>query len=444
LHAILYFWIQSCEAGEAKIEISRSVQSVNIELYIARRLIRAKNKGLRFSRPVVNMAIVSITLGLAVMLLANCIVTGFKNNITGKLIGIGGHIQIANLDNNYSFETNPIDIYQPTLQGITEAVPEIVHMQEYATKHAILKTDEEIQGVLLKGVGKDFDWGFFEAGLLAGSIPDFQISPKEVLVSKIIANRLRLRVGDSLHTYYLSQVRDPEALKRSRYPSAIKVRVSGIYETGIYEFDEKLIITSIQLVQRMYSWQENQISGFEVMISSYKKLESALSGLQMNISSDLYATSIKEQHPEIFEWLPTVDLNSHIINILMIVVSLMAMSSTLLILILERVNTIGILKAVGMNNYQLQRMFLYQAGFIIGRGITFGNLLGLGLCFLQWEFGFVKMDQESYYLSEVPIEFNLFSIMMINLATFGICAALMLLPSLLVRRITPLQAIRLD
>lgn len=454
-------------------------------------MIRSKDDALSFSRPVVIIAIVSVMLSLGIMLLAMSIVRGFKNQITEKLVGISSHITIYNLDNNYSFETYPVYSHERFYDELKKK-PGIRHIQRYATKHAILKTQDEIQGVVMKGIDSDFDWSFFKDHLVTGEVlrvGNDSSASKEVMVSKVIADKLLIGPGDTIYTFYLNQPTlhagsrakrisnlgtyfsvmqmsddfytmldyQPSDKKLSNYyeglkkdslasgkPNAMKLHVTGIYETGMYEIDERLILADIRLVQDMYGWTRNDATGYELMIYDYKQLDALSDTVLVNLPGGFYVSDIKENYPGIFLWLPSVDVNSVIIIVLMILVSIMAMVSTLLILILEKTNTIGILKSLGMRNWNVQEIFLYHAGHIIVRGMVLGNVFGIGLCLVQQYFKVIKLPKESYYLSEVPIEMNLVSIILINAATFTVCLLAMVLPSLLVTRISPVKAIRMD
>lgn len=454
-------------------------------------MIRSKDDALSFSRPVVIIAITSVMLSLGIMILSMAIVRGFKNQITEKLVGISSHITIYNLDNNYSFETRPVYNKEPFYYSLQNKKG-VKHIQKYALKHAILKTKEEIQGVIIKGIDSDFDWSFFNRHLVSGKpleVGDDSLASRQIVVSKIIADKLQIEPGDTLYTFYLNQpalhtgqkairlcklatywsvmktdenwfsyldyqpssnslMKYYESLRRdsliSGRPSSMKLYVTGIYETGMYELDEQLMLADIRIVQKMYGWTVNDATGFELMINDYKDLDELTDTILVNLPGGYYVSNVKENYPGIFLWLPSVDVNSIIIIVLMILVSIMAMISTLLILILEKTTTIGVLKSLGMRNWNVQEIFLYHAGHIIIRGMILGNIFGISLSFIQLHFKVIKLPKESYYLTEVPIEMNVLSIIAINLATFIVCILAMVLPSLLVTRISPVKAIRID
>lgn len=459
---------------------------MNTEYFIVKRILKNSKESTRFSKPIVNIAIVSIALSLAVMIIAIAIVTGFKKQITDKLVGIGADITIANLDNNFSNETIPVYLKADFLKQL-KADSSVKSIYPFALKHAILKTQDEIQGVLIKGIKPNYDPSFFQQYLIEGNgiTQTDSAENRQVIISKVISNALQAKVGDTILTYYMSkpavlasnllsdathlsafavvnyninpqsnferfkklyehyqEIIQPKNIQPA--PRAMKLYVNGIYETGMYDLDQQLILADMQIVQKMYGWTKNDITGFEVKISNFNSLEKQTDKINALLPSDLYASNVKENFPDIFGWLPTVDMNSIIIIVLMIVVSIMAMISTLLILILEKTNMIGILKALGMSNFNIRKIFLYQAGFIIVRGMIIGNIVGLLLCFLQLQFGIFKLDQESYYLSEIPILLNPAYIILINVMTFLVSTASLIIPTYLVTRITPLDAIRVD
>lgn len=433
------------------------------EFFITRRILTTRHPA-GFSRPIVRFAVASIALGLGIMILAVSIVNGFKQGITEKLTGITSHIQIVRLSASSSLETEPTE-KQPAFYEEIKNMPEVRNIQSFIVKHGILKTKKEIQGVVIKGVGEDFNWQFFKQHLKTGTLlldTDIDKTSKDILISQLIANKLQLSVDDSLHIYYLSRVKKPlyqipEDLPHVEYyemlikdsiteskPYAMKLRVAGIFETGMYEMDNQLILAHQSLVQDMYKWNRNQVSGFEITLHNYKKLDDMTWEIDSKVPVELYVSNIRENYPEIFEWLPTIDINSVIIVILMILVSIMAMISTLLILILEKTNMIGILKAMGMRNIGIRKIFIYQSAYIILQGLLIGNFVGIGLSLIQYHYGIIKLDQQSYYLEEVPIMINWIKIVGINLLTLGNCLAVMILPSYLVTRITPIEAIRVS
>jgi len=414
---------------------------MNTELFIAKRLISEEDSSTRISRPIVFIAIIGIALGLAVMIIATAIVTGFKNEIRDKVIGFGSHIQILNYDSNTSFETKPVKKNQEFYPRMVN-LPGIKHIQVFGTKAGIIKTETDIQGVVLKGVGSDFDWTFFEKNLTDGvafRVTD-TIKTNKVLISKYIAQLLKLKVGDSFSMYF---VQEPPRIR--------KFTVSGLYETSLEEFDKIYVIADIGHIQKLNNWSDNEVSGFEIILDNFEDLEEMTWVVQQEVGfgfeedgSRLKIRNIIRQYPQIFDWLNLQDMNVWIILILMLIVAGFNMVSGLMILILERTNMIGILKAVGTQNWSIRKVFLYHSAYLVTKGLFYGNIIGIGLCLLQHYFGIIKLDESSYYLSTVPVNFNLLYFFGLNLGTLVLTVLMLIIPSYLISRISPVKAIRFD
>lgn len=414
---------------------------MNHELFIAKRLVFEKEGTSRISRPIVAISVIGIALGLAVMIIAVSITTGFKKEVRNKVVGFESHIQILNYDTNISYETVPVTKNQEFLPQLI-AYPWIRHIQVFAIKAGIIKTDTEIQGVVLKGVGSDFDWSFFQNNLVEGSVFHLTDTGRsdQVLISKYLANLLKLEVDDSFTMYF---VQDP--------PRARKFTIAGIYETNLEELDKIYVLADIKHIQRLNNWTEDQVSGFEIEIQDFRELFPATIGVMQTVGFELdeegarlKVRNITQKYPQIFDWLNLQDLNVWIILVLMLLVAGFNMISGLLILILERTNMIGILKSIGTRNWSLRKIFLYKSGFIIARGLFWGNIIGIGLCFLQDHFELLKLDPSTYYLSSVPINLNLLNILLLNAGTMLLILIMLLLPSYLISRITPVKTIRFD
>ena len=414
---------------------------LNTELFIAKRIIRDRNNRKRFSSGITGIAIFGISLGLAVMLVAISIVTGFKQDIRNKVIGFGSHIQILNYDSNLSFETNPIPSDVPFLDEIRE-LPEIRQVQIFGLKAGIVKTDNDIQGLVLKGVGSDYDWSFFDKSLLEGStfeVNDTVLSNK-IVISSFLARKLKLKLGDDIQMWFVQET-----------PRFRKFKISGIYETSLQEFDKTFALTDIKHIQRLSGWEKNQVSGLEMTIKDFYKLETVTEQVDEIASTSFFAdgsrlkvVNIVEKNSQIFDWLNLQDLNVLIVIILMLIVSGFNMISGLLILILDRTNMIGVLKALGASNAFIRRIFFYQSGYMILKGLFWGNILGLTLCILQLKYDLIKLDPASYYLSTVPVNIDLYNILLLNLGTIAIIMLFLMLPSMLISRIYPAQAIRFN
>ena len=410
---------------------------MNTEFFISKKIISNK-KG--FSKPIVNIAILGIALGLAIMIITLAIVTGFQKEIRDKVIGFGSHIQITNYDNNESFEGTSIDRNQPFLQELSKN-PSIRHLQCFATKAGIIKTREkqgeggELQGVIVKGVGSDFDWDFFRKNITAGepfTVTD-SVKSDKILISKYHSEKLKLKLNDTLIIYFI----------QNQQQRARRFAVCGIYSTGLGDlFDQVYVIADIGHIQKLNGWTENSVAGFEVLLNDYKQLDKTTAEVNEVIGFEFLAKSIKEVSPQIFSWLDAQDINAVVVIALMALVAAINMISALLVLILERTNMIGTVKALGMNNWSVRKIFLYNAGYLIGRGLIIGNILGIGLCLLQKYFHLIPLDERTYYLSYIPVNFNLLHVAVLNAGTFAVCFIMLLLPSFIITYITPVKAMR--
>jgi len=414
---------------------------MNLPYFIAQRLIKGRREETSFSRPINVIAIIGIALGLGVMIIAVSILTGFKLQIREKVVGFGSHIQIMNFDSNISFETAPIKDGQDFIPKIKK-LPGISHIQVFATKAGIIKTDEEIQGVVLKGVGSDFDWSYFSSNIIDGSIFTVNDTTRtdKVIISKKISDMLRLKTGDSFAMHF---IQDPPRMR--------KFTISGIYETSLEEFDKMYVFCDIGHIKRLNGWDDDQISGFEIFIKDFDKLDIMTRDVRDAIGykitendSKFRVTNIRMRYPQIFDWLNFQDINVIIIIFLMLVVAGFNMISGLLILILEKTNMIGILKALGSEDTTIRGVFLYQAAYLIGKGLLWGNLIGIGLAFLQLKTGLVTLDPSLYYIKTVPVNLNLVHIILLNAGTMAAIITMLLIPSQLITRITPVKAIRYD
>lgn len=413
---------------------------MNFELHIAKRLVRGEERGKSISGPVVTIAIAGIAIGLAVMIMAAAIVTGFKQEIRNKVIGFGSHIQIVNFDSNISYETVPVNKDQNFIPDIKN-IPEVRHIQTFATKAGIISTREDIQGVVLKGIDKSFDWSFFEQNMVEGerfTITD--TTGNHAVISRSIASLLRLRVGDNFAMYF---VQEP--------PRARRFTISGIYETGLEELDKMFVLADLRHIQRLNDWDEGQVSGFEILLHDYDNLEGVsqevdeLAGYTFTDDlTRLRVISIDDKYPQFFDWLKLLDMNVWVILSLMVVVAGFNMVSGLLILILERTGMIGIFKAMGLENARLRKIFLYQSAFLIGKGLFWGNMIGIGIALFQHYTGLLTLDQASYFISTVPVNLKISHLIMLNAGTMIITIAMLIIPSYIIGRISPEKTIRFD
>jgi lipoprotein-releasing system permease protein len=414
---------------------------MNFPYFIAQRLIKGRKEETSFSRPINIIAIIGIATGLAVMILAVAILTGFKQEIREKVVGFGSHIQIMNFDSNISFETTPISDTQSFVPKI-KALPGIRHMQVFATKAGIIKTDDDIQGVVLKGVGSDYDWSYFGSSIVDGSVFTVSDSARtdKVIISKKISDMLRLKTGDSFAMHF---IQDPPRMR--------KFTISGIYETSLEEFDKMFVFCDIGHIKRLNGWEESMVSGFEIFINDFDDLIPMTQEVRDEIGyriaeeeAQFKVTNIKSKYPQIFDWLNFQDINVIIIIVLMVVVAGFNMISGLLILILEKTNMIGVLKALGSDDKAIRKVFLYQAAYLIGKGLLWGNIIGLGMAYLQLKTGLITLDPASYYIKTVPVNLELVHILILNAGTMVAIIIMLLVPSQLISRITPVKAIRYD
>jgi lipoprotein-releasing system permease protein len=386
-----------------------------------------------------SIAVFGIAMGLAVMLVAISIVTGFKEEISNKVIGFGSHIQILNYDSNVSFETSPIDANPAFLPQI-KSIEGVKNIQVFALKAGIVKTQNDIQGLVLKGVGEDYDWSFFDKSMVEGST--FRLkkdsTSNSIVISSYLAKKLKLKSGDSFQMWFIQDT-----------PRFRKFIVSGIYETSLQEFDKTFAITDIRHIQRLSGWNENQVSGLEMILTDFKEINRVTSEVDEIVSttffedgSRLKVLNIIEKYPQIFDWLNLQDVNVWVIIILMLVVAGINMISGLLIIILDRTNMIGILKALGTTNRSIQKIFLYQSSYLIFKGLLWGNLLGISLCLIQKYFNIIQLDPTSYYLTSVPVNLDFFNILLLNAGTVLVILMFLILPSMLISKISPAESIR--
>jgi len=414
---------------------------MNLELFIAKKIHFSKEGDKQVTPPAVRIAMIGIALGLAVMILSVAIVIGFKKEVRNKVIGFGSHIQITNLDSNISYETSPIAVNDTLLADLSKTSG-ISHVERFATKPGLLKTDSAFQGIVLKGIGEEYDWTFFRKNLRAGKV--FTVTPDkrgtDVIISKYLADRLHLKVGDGFLTYFVQEnVR------------ARKFTISGIYETGFLDYDKLFVLTDIKQVQRLSNWEDDQVSGLELQVNDYANLDSISEQLYFTYSEKLdrngntyYVRSIKDLNPMIFNWLDVLDINVVIILVLMMAVAGFTMISGLLIIILERTNMIGILKALGHDNQGIRKIFLYISFFLIGKGMVWGNVIGIGLCLIQAKFQPISLDPSIYYLDAVPVDLNILTWVLINIGTLAAAMLMMLGPSYLITKIDPAKSIRFE
>ncbi len=419
---------------------------MNLELFIAKRIHFKSEKGeKRVSSPAIKIAVAGVAIGLAAMILSLSIVVGFKTEVRNKVVGFGSHIQITNLHNTTSYENQPISVSPELIKELTDA-SNIKKAQLYGTKPGVIKTKDAFQGIMLKGVDSDYDWSFFKQNMVEGSIinPQDTSVTNQVIISKNIASKLHLKTGDSFIAYFVGERNVEER-------SARKFNITGIYSTNFEEYDKLFVVTDLSLIQRLNKWEPEQVSGIELLVKDYDKLEETTQDLYVNLmtyrdkdGNTLLARSIKELNPMIFSWLDLLDMNVWVIIGLMFVISVFTMISGLLIIILERTNMIGMLKTLGSKNFSIRKTFLYVASFLILKGMIWGNIIALSILLIQKYFGVIKLNPDNYYVSEMPVDINILYILLINVGTLVLSVVAMIGPSYLIAKISPAKSIRFE
>lgn len=410
---------------------------MNLEYFIAKRLITAKDYKSSISAPIINIAISAIAIGMIMMIVSVATGIGLQNKIREKIAAFNGHIIISNYDNNQSEITlSPIDKNQDFYPKFN-AVPEVNHIQAIASKSGIIRTDTAFEGIIFKGVGNDYQWGNIKEYLVSGELPNFLKNTQEVVISQFLANRLQLKVGDSFNTFFIKE-------DQNQLPNVRRFKIAGVFNSGFQQFDATYIIGDISHIQRINKWRPNQIGAFEVFVKDFNTIKETGEQVYEKTSSTLDTKTIIEKYSYIFEWLQLFDFNIIVILVVMILVATINMVVALLVLILERTQMIGILKALGANNWSVRKIFLYNAFYLIVRGLVWGNGIGISLLLVQQHFGIIKLNPENYYVNQAPVYLNLGYILALNFLTVIICGLVLLIPSYIVTKISPVKAIRFD
>jgi lipoprotein-releasing system permease protein len=413
---------------------------LNLEFYIAKRLITGKEHKISISAPIIKIAIAAIAIGIVMMLIAIATGVGLKDKIREKVTAFNGHIQISNYDNNNSdVSVVPVSKNQDFYPEF-KSVSGVAHIQAVANKAGIIRTEDTFEGFIAKGVGADYDWEAFSEYLIAGGLPNYKGAlNEEVLMSRIMADRLQLKVGDSFFALFPKDD-DPLAAANQR-----KFTVQGIYDSGFEEFDGLYIFVDIRHVQRMNKWTEDQVGNFEVFLDRFDEIDKKSEEIYEKTLSDLDTRTIKDKYYKIFEWIGLFDFNIALIIGIMIIVGGINMITALLVLILERTQMIGILKALGAPNWSIRKIFLYNATYLIGVGLFWGNLLGLSLLLLQQRYQFLKFpNPKEYYIDYIPVTIDLPIVLLLNIGVLLLCLLMLLLPSYIITKITPVKAIKFE
>lgn len=417
---------------------------MNTELFIAKRIFSSGKNTHKLSQRIIKLALFGITLGLIVMILSVAIVTGFKKEITNKVIGFSSHLQIVNFDTNKSYATKPISKNQPFLDELRQTEG-IRHVQTFSTKPGLIKTDDEIQAINLKGISTDFDWDFFKNNLQEGeqlNIND-SVTSKDIWISKQIATMLHLKLGDEILMLFING--------NERFPRNRIFTIKGIFSTGLDEFDKMFALADIRQVQKLNNWKQDEISGFEIMLDDIETIdlhEMIVRNMVVNHidenSQVLKVVNVLSKFPQIFDWLQLLDMNVWVILALMLVVASFNMVSGLLVIILERTRMIGILKSIGQADWSIRKVFLYLSGMLISRALLWGNILAIIICVVQEKFHFLKLDPTSYYTNFVPINFSLFHLLLLNIGTIIFTVLLLIIPTYFIAKVSPEKTIRFE
>lgn len=403
---------------------------MNTAWFITRKIALSRQPN--FSRFIIRVAVAAISLSITVMIIAGSLVSGFQKEISTKIFGFWGHVRIYDYNSTMGFQDKAVSIHQKFYPSI-ENMPGVKHIQVYANKPGIIKTKNEIESIVVRGFGTDFDSAFISKCMQSGEF--FQAGdtshPRKILISQTTANRLNLKAGNDLTIYFIQQP-----------PRVRKFKISGIYKTGLEEYDKLYALVDIADIQKLNDWSADSVSGFEVFLSDVNDIE--LMGKKINenyVGQNLVAQTMKEINPNIFDWLGLQNINEYVILILMTIVAIINMATALLILILERTNMIGILKTQGATNGFIRRIFIYHAGIIIFQGILIGNFIGLSLCYLQSRYGLIRLAEDSYYVKVAPVHFDPLFISAVNIGVLVVCLIVLLIPSYLVSKVSPVKAV---
>lgn len=411
---------------------------MNFEFFIARRIVASKDYKSSISAPIIKIAITAIALGIIMMLISIATGVGLQKKVREKVSAFNGDIIITNFDTNFSNDSqNPISKNQDFYPSFKN-VDGIKHVQITASKGGVIRTETDFEGVVVKGVGNDFNWNYFSEFLIEGKLPNFKDNLNaEILISEYLANRLQLKLGDRVTTFFLSDA-------ASKRPRSRGFDIVGIYNSGFQQFDEQFIIADIRHIQRLNKWEDDQIGAFEVFVNDFDDIDAIGNAVYNETSSTLDTQTIRQKYASIFEWLDLFDFNIVMIIGIMILVAGINMITALLVLILERTQMIGILKALGSSDWSVRKVFLYNAMYLIGVGLFWGNVIGVGLLLIQKYGKIFKLNPDTYYVNEAPIFLHWDYILMLNAGTFLLCFLMLLIPSFIISKISPVKAIRFE
>jgi len=411
---------------------------LNFEYFIAKRLIKGKKHKSNISSAIIKIAIFAIAIGMIMMLITVATGIGLQRKIREKVAAFNGHIIITSYDNNNSIESLiPIKKNQDFYPNFVD-VEGVTHVQAFATKGGLIRTEDDFEGVVVKGIGDNYNWSYFKEYIVDGRLPDFtEPRNKEVLISAYTSSRLNLGVGDKANTVFLKKN------SSSTIPANIRAfEIVGIYDSGFQEFDEKFMLADIRHIQKMNKWNDDEVGGFEVYIDNFDEIDKKGQEIYNSIPSTLESITISLKYGSIFEWLKLFDLNIIGIIGIIILVAGINMITALLVLILERTPMIGILKSLGTDDWSIRKIFLYNAGYLILVGLFWGNLIGVILLFIQKHYAIIGLNPVTYYVSTAPVYINIGYIVLLNIGTMILCLVMLLIPSYVIAKISPSKAIR--
>ena len=408
--------------------------NMNFEYFVAKKLLKQKRKS--YSKPIVGIATAGIALSIAVMLVSIGVLQGFKNKIKEKITGFTSHIHIIPFSVNPDSRDNTFQLTEAEISSLYQKEKNVKTISPYVLTGGAIKTKTDFHGVALKGVRNDFDFTFFQENLKSGALPDYSQAKNktQILISQTIADKLNIKIGDKIRIYfYINQ--------------NYKVRpfvVSGIYETGLGDYDNKFILCNAQVLQKLQQWKETQYSGYEVKLKDFAKLDQSAETIYHTLAQDKNIQTIEEMEPSLFAWLSLLDSNVILILVVMTFIAIITSCSTLLIMIFEQTKHIGIFKSLGATTQSITKIYLYKSLYIVGRAMLIGNAVALSLMWLQEKYKFIKLDQESYYLDSVPIEFSLIAIVSVNIASVAICMFTLIFPARNISKINPMDNIKFE
>ncbi|WP_104734453.1 ABC transporter permease [Hanstruepera ponticola] len=410
---------------------------MNFEYFTAKRIIDSKTYKSSVSAPIIKIGIAAIAIGMVVMMIAIATGIGLQQKIRDKVVAFNGHILISNFGNNNSQESDGSISLNQDFYPQFNSVEGVNHIQGVATKFGVIRTETDFEAVIVKGVGPDFKWDYFQEFLIEGELPKYtQAYSEDVLVSQYIANRLNLKLGDTIQTYFLS-----EDYKNTRI---VPYKIKGVYNSGFQDLDKTYIISNIRHIQRLNKWEPDQVGHFEVFVNDYNELQNIQNAVYENTPSKMNTVTVEQKYESVFEWINIFDKNIYGIIGIMILVAGINMITALLVLILERTQMIGILKALGSSNLSIRKIFLYNASYLIVLGLFWGNIIGLGILLAQKYFKLFPLNPDVYYVSEAPVYLSIGYIVALNIGTFVMCMIMLLLPSYIITKISPVKAMRFE